>query len=211
MPKIRMMVVACMAVLACGAVVSASASAAAPGWMVNGKNLTTTKALATTAAVDEVGILKFSTITITCKGGTLNGVAPILEPGNMASASSLEFTECQTSGPPCSVVSTIKTEPILGEATLEGSLAVVATLKPRSGTKFTNIDFIGTECALEGLQPVTGQAKVLAPTGQDERTLQLINAISTETSGELKVASSPASLKGSALLKLQSGEPWSFL
>jgi len=209
MPKIRLMLAAWVAVLACGAVVSASASATTPSWMVNGKNLTTTKALATSAVVDESAVLEASGVTVTCTG--LNGVAPTLEPGNMASATKLEFTGC-TASSPCSISkNTISTVPLLAEATLEGSLAVVATFKPQTGTLFTTIEFLGSQCALEGNQPVTGKAKVLAPTGQDERTLQLINAITVPTSKELFVGSAGAKLSGSALLKLQSSEPWSFL
>jgi len=209
MSKVKLIIAVCLGVLAISALTSASASAA--GWMVGGTNLTGTEKLATTAAVDEKGVLTGGGVTITCEGKTLNGAAPQIEATNKGSATDLEFTGCKAAAP-CSIESEkVKTEPVTVEATLEGTLAVVATFKPKSGTVFTVLHFLGAECALEGEQPVKGQAKVLAPTGQDERTLQLINAISSESSGELKIGSAGASLSGSALLKLENGKPWSFL
>jgi hypothetical protein len=97
------------------------------------------------------------------------------------------------------------------EATLEGVLAVVVTLNPKTKSIMATFAFEGSKCASAGVNAVTGTAKLLLPTGQDERTLQLVNSIATKASGELKVASSAAQLKGSILVRLASGEPWSFL
>jgi prolyl oligopeptidase PreP (S9A serine peptidase family) len=212
MSKAKMIIPTLIAVVAFSALASASASAATAGWMVGGTLLSGSEALATTAAVDENGKLLASGITIECKGSTLNGVAPEIKSPNTGSATSLIFTQCQSKTESCTITpEELKTVPLNVEATLEGALAVVATFTPKTKTTFATIEYKGEDCALEGLDAVTGKAKVLAPTGQDERTLQLINAITTEASGELKDGSSPATLTGSALLKLASGKPWSFL
>jgi flagellar capping protein FliD len=214
MSKAKMVTSTLIAVAVLSALISASASAATAGWMVNGTLLNGTAALATTAFVDEAGVLKSAEakIEIECSANTLNGIAPEIKSPNTGSAASLEFTGCKALTPNCALgSSTIGTVPISVEATLEGTLAVVATFKPKTKATFATFEFTGTNCAVLGLNAVTGTAKVLAPTGQDERTLQLINSIATEASGELKVASSPASLLGSILIKLASGAPWSFL
>jgi len=217
MSKVKMIVTTLIAALAFTALAAASASATTPGWMVGGTNLASgaSEALATTAAVDQPGLLKISTVEVECTGNTLNGTAPKIEGTNKGSATSLEFTGCAAKSP-CSLAGqnaggVIGTLPITAEATLEGALAVVATFSPKTGTTFTTIAFTGASCSLSGVQPVTGHAKVLAPTGQDERTLQLINAVVTAASDELKVGGSAAELKGSALLQLASGKTWSFL
>jgi hypothetical protein len=190
---------------------SASASAVTAGWMVNGTMLSGSAALATTARVDEKGVLTGAGFKIICEGKTLSGIAPEISAPNTGMAQSLEFTEC-AGEEPCTLASTtIKTFPIGVEATLEGALAVVATFKPLTGTVFSTIKFEGTECGLAGETPIKGTVKVLAPTGQDERTLQLITSIATEASKELLVGSGAASLKGSILLQLANHQLWSFL
>jgi hypothetical protein len=211
MSKARQIMVVCAGVLALSAFASATASAVTAGWMVNGTMLTGSAALATTAAVDQEGVLEGGGVKITCIGKTLNGIAPEIKASNKGAAGNLEFTECSAAEPCKIATKTIKTLPILVEATLEGVLAVVATFKPEVGTIFTTLKFEGTECSLSGTTPIKGSAQVLAPTGQDERTLQLINAITTAASNTLLLGSSPASLSGSALLQLAHGELWSFL
>jgi len=214
MSKAKMIITTLIAVFALGALASASASAATAGWMVNGTLLSGSTPLATTAKVDQSGFLKSSAanVELECSGTTLNGVAPEITSPSKGSASSLIFTSCIALSPNCTIGSSeIKTVPLLAEVTLEGVLAVIATFKPETKSVFATFLFNGEKCAAEGLNAVTGTAKVLAPTGQDERTLQQINAIATEVSNELKVGSSAAELKGSALLKLASSLEWSFL
>jgi len=149
-------------------------------------------------------------VTIVCSGKTLNGVAPQIESANKGSVTDIEFTEC-TASTLCSLNGkTIKTVAVSVEATLEGAESVLATFAPKSGTLFTTVTLEGVECALEGAQPISGHAKVLAPTGQRENTWQKINAI-TPANGELKIGSSAAELCGSALLKLSNSETWRLL
>jgi len=208
----KMTITTLIAMVAFSALASASASAATAGWMVNGTLLTGSELLATTAKVDKNGVLSSpeAHVEVECSGN-LQGMAEITAP-TAASATTIEFTGCKALSANCALSSaTIGTVPINVEATLEGALAVVATFKPKTKSVFATFEFTGEKCAAEGLNAVSGAAKVLAPTGQDENTLQLINAIATQASDELKVGSSPASLIGSALLQLASGRPWSFL
>lgn len=200
-------------VSAFGVVLTLAASTPTPtsaaDWIVNGTTLTGTEALATTAAVDEASTLKFAGVTVVCEGTTLNAASPKIEATSKGSSSSLEFSHCKADSP-CTISSeSIATNPVTLEATTEGTLAVVATFKPTTGTVFADLDFSGSECSLEGIWSITGQAKVLAPTGQDEHTIQLVNSITTEGSRELRVEGVGASLSGSALLKLANSKPWS--
>jgi hypothetical protein len=221
MSKVKVIISAFIAVLALGALASSMASAATPGWLVNGTLLTGDQkaSLATTAAVDQNGVLKFKTVTIECKGSTLDGVDPLIEAlhNNLGSAASLQFlgcsatpaSKCELEGQPV----TIGTLPVTTEPTLEGALGVAATFRPISGTTFATLKFTEkTECAVSAEKlPVTGSAPATAPTGQDERTLQLLNVNVSSATGLLKVGNSAASLEGSALLKLASSLPWSFM
>jgi hypothetical protein len=220
MSKVKVIISAFIAVLALGALVSSTASAATPGWLVNGTLLTGEQkaALATTAAVDQNGVLKFKEITIECKGSTLDGIDPLIEAlnKNLGSAQSLQFLGCAAIAGNCTLVGepvTIGTLPVTTEPTLEGALGVATTFRPISGITFATLKFTEkSECAVSGEKlPVTGTAPATAPTGQDERTLQLLSVNVTSASGLLKVGSSAASLIGSALLKLASSLPWSFM
>ncbi len=208
MSKIKLGIAAFAAVLAFSVVATSAASAATAGWMVKGTLLSGSKALATTAKITSgSSILEGAGFRVVCKGQNLVGVGPVISSPAMGLATSLEFTECAGEGTCAIEGTTIKTVPILAEATLEGTLAAKATFTPETKNTFTTIKFLGETCALLGIQPVTGSQQVSAPEGQDERTLQLIQAIG-ET---LKVGSTPAKLLGSAQLKLASGETWSFL
>lgn len=213
MSKVKMIVTILIAVFAFSALASASASAATAGWMVGGTMLSGSTALATTAKVVETGTLtavSSEDVTIECKSSVLTGEEPKIEAGTKGSAKSLIFKECASTNANCTIGSpTIGTAPINAEATLEGTLGVKVTFTPKTTKVFTTIDYIGSSCALAGVKPVKGKASVKAPTGQDENTLQLIEA--DTGAGELEVGTSEAILKGSAQLKLAAGGLWSFL
>jgi hypothetical protein len=214
MSKTKTSITTITAILALSALTSTPAFATTPGWMVNGTLLTGTKALAGTAQVDETAILKSSeaNVDIECRSGIVGEASGEVKAPNTGAANSIEFTECKTLTPNCTLASsTISSVPVTLEATLEGTLAVVGTFKPKTKATFATFELTGTNCASQGLDGVTGTARVLAPTGQDERTVQLNSSIATEASDELKVASSPASLTGSVLIQAATGEPWSFL
>jgi hypothetical protein len=213
MPKVKTIVTTSIAMLALAALLSASASATTPGWMVNGTLLSGTKALAGTAKVDEKAILKSSAanIEIECTGGTVAEGAEVKAPST-GTADSIELTGCVALAANCTLgSSTISSVPVTLEATLEGTLAVVGTFKPKTKSILATFEFEGEKCANVGLDAATGTVKMLAPTGQDERTVQLNRAITTEASGELSVGSGAASLTGSMLIQATTGEPWSFL
>jgi hypothetical protein len=211
MSQARQITVVCAGVLVLSALTSTLASAATAGWMVNGTMLTGSAAVATVAAVDQVGVLEGGGVTITCTGKTLNSITPEIKSPTKAAANTVEFTGCKAAEPCTLAAEKINTDPVLEEATLEGVLALIGTLKPEVGTVFTTIKFSGAECGLSGTTPIKGEVKVLEPTGQDERTLQLSNLITTAASGVLELGSSAASLSGSALFELAHGELWSFL
>jgi len=210
MSKAKIIIATFIAALALSAVASASASAA--GWMVNGAEITKAEALATTAKVTKNGELTASGVTIECNGSTLDGTTPQIEDTNKGSAGSLIFLGCKSITANCSISKTeIGTVPIIVEATLEGATGVSASFTPKTGTIFTTIKYEGAECALLGVKPVTGKAKVTDSKGKEESVTQEIVANVTEASKELKVGSSGASLKGAAQLKLANSEPWSLL
>jgi hypothetical protein len=96
----------------------------------------------------------------------------------------------------------------VGEATLEGATAATLTFSAKTKTTLATIGYVGESCALSGVQPVTGKFVMLAPMAQVEATSHLAKATSASS---LKSGSSAAMLTVSALLKLASGEPWSFL
>lgn len=211
---------AMVGVLALSGFATALASAATAGWMVNGTMLgATTKALATTAAVDHVGELEAAGIVLVCKGKTLNGVNPTINGvTNMGDASLLEFTECEvtTGNPPCklsaSMSKTVKTLPVLVDLTLDGVLNIKGRfLSTNSSKLFATLGFEGSECPLSGAaQPITGAATFLVHEGQDERVFHLLLA-TNEEEGSLKLGKNTAILKGAILVGLASGETWSFL
>ncbi len=217
MSKAKVIVAVFVSVLALSALASSTASAATVGWLVNGTLLTgtQTQALATTAFVDEVGKLEFSGITITCKATNLVGVNAQIQAPNRGSATSLIFNECSAEGANCTLSAgmnkTIGTEPLLTEATLDGLLAVSGVFTPKTGKTFATLKLQGSLCAETAKLPVKGTVPWLAPTGQDERTLQLLSVNVPITGGTLEVGNSPASLKGSILIKLSNSLPWSFM
>jgi hypothetical protein len=211
MSKMKLIMTVLVGVFALSAFAASSASAQ---WMVKGTTLsgTETRALAKTAQTDESALLKGAGIQITCKG-QLEGTSPQIEAsGEKGSAASLTFTECKGELG-CTVAEKISTVPLL--ATIELAEAgnkdkALLLFTPKTKATFATIGFSGETCALEGTQAITGKADLRAPTGGLEATTQLIEANIAPT-GELKIASSPAELKGKALLKLASTEPWSFL
>jgi hypothetical protein len=215
MSMTRRVVAALIAASVLSALASSVASAATAGWMVNGTLLSGAAALASTATTDEPYLLAWDDGNeIVCTGGTLNSVAPEIKSLHKGATSSLEFNECKAISEVCSLAgqpTTIGTVPLLIEATQAATLDAIVGFKPKTNTTFLTFKYEGPECAMEGIQDFTGRIAMLGPTGQDESTLQLLKSITVGVSGELKMGSFGVSLKGSALLKLASGEPWSFL
>jgi hypothetical protein len=204
--KVKLGIAAFTAMLVLGAAVSNAAFAATAGWMVKGAMLSGSKALATTAKTEGNIVLHSTAFVITCSGENVNMTNPSISSPSMGLAG-LEFTKCE-GAPPCTISgTTIKTVPLLLEATLDGESAVKAVFTPETKVTFATVEFNGPTCSLLGVQPITGSQEILAAQGQSEMTLQLFQAVGTT----LKVGAAPAALLGRFLLKLASGEPWSFL
>ena len=191
------------------ALVLIAASPVSADWFVEREELTGTAALASTAKVDKENVLKAEGVTISCSGTALNSAAPDLVESRKITASSITFTGCKASSPCSLAKSEIKTESVVAELTTEGAVADGATLKPKTGTRLSTLTFEGAECALTGEAPLTGQAKALLPTGEEEETVQALSWVTAESSKELKLGSSPASLEGSSLFRLASDKAWS--
>jgi hypothetical protein len=183
--------------------------------MVNGTDMTSgTAAFATTSAVDEEP--KFESVganvAFTCPAGQTHQEGETHFTIPFIYLSRRRWLQCVATTTNCTLSSpTIETVPLQGEPTLQGASAVRVALKPKTKATIATFEFTGSNCAAAGLNAITGTMTIQLPAGQDERTLQLITANISEASGELKVASSAASLKEGFLLALASGEPWSFL
>lgn len=188
---------------------SISTPTATASWMVNGTLLTGTEAVAT-ASVDEVPKLTAAGVTISCTSSVVGATGAVITAPDKGSAASAEFFEC-SANQLCSITKTIGTVPVIVTSTLAGSKAVSESITPKTKTVFATIKFEGAECALLGVQPVTGKVKAEAPTGQTESAHQLFNLNVSEATGELKVGSSAAEMKAASLFSLASGESWSFL
>lgn len=202
---------ACLPALGLTALRPTPATAATAGWKVNGTFLTGSSLVLSTATVDNEFKMKAAGIAFACPSNNLTNIGATMVAPNKGEATTIVLKECASQSPSCKIPSTITVVPIVGETTLDGLLAVKAVIKPKTKTVYATIKFEGAECALLGVEPITGQGSGLSPTGQDERTLQQIISTTTEASGELKVGSSPAEVVGSALIQLLSGERWSFL
>jgi hypothetical protein len=208
MSQTRSIMVGLIATLALCAAIASSANAA--GWMVGGTDLTSSAALAPTAAVIEGITLTSAGITVQCASSEAG------TEGDIHTQSFILFRykwlECEPTTSSCTLSSKeIRTVPIDGEVTLEGLAAVKVGLKPATGTLLATIEFLGSQCAFLGLVPIIGKATVSGPTGQSEDTVQEIEMNVTAASGELKLGANQAALKGKVYFKLGSSRPWSFL
>jgi hypothetical protein len=123
--------------------------------MVNGTALSGSKALAGTAAVDEIWNLKAAGVTVQCAGAVTNSVSAEIDSPTGGAVGKLEFKEC-SSNENCTVTKTIGSLPLIIDTTLDGTLATTTTFLPKTKTTFTTFKFEGEKCALLGVQPVTG-------------------------------------------------------
>ncbi len=214
MSKLRLLMPALFATLALSAVAAGSAQA---GWLVSGSLLVGSTALASKTIVDErdhpikaIGPNATDPILIECPALTLTG-GKISEPDKFL-VSSLEFKECTAVEPTgCALGNpTVGSLPIEGLWTLDGLLGAKTKVKAENanGLLFT-FKLEGTSCAESGKLSVTGQFVLLAPEGKDERQWHLLTFL-TETEGELELGSTPATIFGSVLAKLETEKPWSF-
>jgi hypothetical protein len=199
--------------LATSAIASTTASATTAGWMAGGTNIaTTTVALASTAAVDKKFELNGGGLNIECTSANdfIDFFYLDLIPPRLLFVHFL-WPGCTTTNANCTIPATLTTVAGVGEPTLQGALAAGITWKPSSGTAFATVKFSGELCAVAGVKAITGDFNSSLTTGQDERTSQLLEVNVTSAQNLLFIASSAASLSDAVLLKLESGQSWSFL
>lgn len=217
MSRVKVVAATVFVVFVVSAAGSSAVSAATAGWLVNGTLLTgtQTQAGATTAFVDEKGVMEFSGITITCNASALTAIGSQLESPNQTSATSIIFKGCTASGEDCTLSAamseTIGTLPVTSEVTLDGLLALRGVGKPKTGTTLATLKLEGSLCAETAKLPVKGRAAWLAPTGAQDRTIHLLSLNITKAQEELEVGNAPASFKIRALDKLANALPWSFM
>src|SRR5262249_54846256 len=156
-----------------------------PGWMVGGTTLTSTRAVASTAAVDERFEFTVAGIADSCR--TFHAIDPKINGVTlMSDVASLVFGECEIQAgrgsPPCSLpTKTIGTLPLLIDNTLDGAAAIKGRILPANSSKvFVTIKYDGAECPLSGLYPVDGAWTVLVPMGQNEGSDQLVVSTNEE-------------------------------
>jgi hypothetical protein len=203
-----------VAVLTVSALAPSSTMAAGGGWLITGTLLVGSASLASSAFVDEEGVMSFGSTTMKCSANTLTGLNPEIESPNMISATSLIFNACKvTSAGECSLSSgtSIGTLPVLAEVTLDGPSGIRGVVKPKTASTLATIKFEGIACAETGKVPIKGTVSWLTPRGQTERTWQLRGVNVTAATKELEVGNTAASFKTSILGKLASSLPWSFM
>jgi hypothetical protein len=211
MSKAKLLIAACFAMFVVGGIASATASAGS--WDVNGKEITASVALASTALVLTTGKLSVpaANTEIVCKGHELLINEGKLLPPDGILAKDLTFHECSTENTGgCSIGPLILTVAIHGLAHLEGTLNTLILILPETKNTFASVPFTGELCALTGTQPITGGVDLLIHEGKDPATRHLVLAFSLP--GKLKVGSDEAELVGlSGDLELASKETWNFL
>jgi hypothetical protein len=216
MSKVKLVVALLVAATALSAMTASSALAAGE-WFVNKVKLTGTAPLANTAPVDTSTVLNAPSlgIKVTCSGSLLEAKKPFIKAPNSGGAESLTFTGCSEIAPiTCTIQEKVETEPVV--ATLETSASPVASatiirFAPETGKRFAVLVFKGT-CAEAGEQPVDGSVAAGSQNGQVEQTTHPLEGLgSADNNVSLELFKGKAYLEGGkALLKLASGETWSF-
>jgi len=212
--KVKIVLMALVAMIAFGTVAASSASAA--GWFVNGTKLVggQTIAIANTAQVDESTVLSQPSlgIRLTCSGKELKGEGAFIQGTASAVApNGLTFTGCSELAPStCTIQTSIATEAVVASVeTGAGTLTKIRFL-PKTGHIFATIEFTGT-CAESGNQPVNGQVVLGSATGQTELVSQPLEGLGTFENNSLELFKAKAYLVGGrALILLSKGQHWSF-
>jgi hypothetical protein len=214
MTRAKAIIAALMATMAFGAVAASSATAE---WFVNGTKLATgqTAALAPTAPVDETSTFNIPgiDITIACSGPNL-----LLHEGALRGPSSYIVGEQTWDGcavtPPgnCSVSpNSISSTPVIGTVTTGASPQDKVTFAPQTKKAIAVIPFSGALCALSGEEPIDGSFTQKLPVGQTESESQIFEDLGSVENNSLQLAGDKVYVeKGKQLVKLASGQKWSF-
>jgi hypothetical protein len=211
--KIRLTIVALFGVLTLSAVAASSATA---GWFIEGEASGSKAALASTAKIDTAPVLAVSAgsskVKVECGGSLLHASEANLIGTESLKAKSVSFegckvteptTGCALEGQPTTITTTsLLATPAEGVSFPEDTL----TLKPQTKKTLAELAFSESSTCLGGggLKPVVGSLTVKAPTLQEERVTQPIEALGSTENNSLEVAGDKTILeKGKLELALQ--------
>jgi hypothetical protein len=215
--KVNRIAATLFVVTALSALASASASAQ---WLVGGTTLVGSAALSPQDLVDESSTLLIPAIglSIVCSGHFFDALKPQIRAPDIAFAAALTFLGCNTTVPAtgCALAEInqpIPTNAILGLAVLGPGESDRVVFAPATKTIFTNIVFNeGNTCAINGVEPITGEVVAAAPIGQLELLAQSIVDLGSVENNSLQIAGDKAFIDGGRyLLTLASDSKWSFM
>jgi hypothetical protein len=199
--------------LALGTSAVASASAA---WYVEGTELSSTAALATTAKLDESVNLNVPSlgVKLTCTGGAskvLSATKPYIQAPGSLGAESLILQGCSEITPTsCEISETIATEPVAASVEKVEFPLDRIRLVPKTGKVLASITFEGT-CLEAGEEPVDGSVTLDAAGLQEESATQSVSPLGTTENNSLELLKDKSYLEhGKALLQLASGKVFAF-
>lgn len=210
MGRTRLVLLAAAAVLAISALASIASASGSEQWYVAGAGLAggSTQEVVEKATVGKNAELSVSgvSVLVTCSG--LKAKKTFIKGLAEMTAESLVFTGCAANNN-CTVTTEISTTPLVAAVkdVVGSTKEVEIKFEPVTPTKFANITFSGTKCPLTGTEAIRGTMKTMMPNGQTEATTQ---ELVTNSSGELKVGTNPATLKSTLKDELVSKKMWSF-
>jgi hypothetical protein len=215
MPRIRLIMLAALAVFAVSAVASASASATTLGWDVNGAELLGNEPISEVPIVAPNDFtLRGAGIEISCSEVVVKG--GLIEP-NSNSAKALLFKDtvndegvtkepCDvTNAENCEVVEPIETHEI--SSTPESGPPVRVKFKPKVAGPFITLTLkskAGHTCLQAKKYEVTGTVTCNVHNGETEEVTKTLECTATSGS-EIKVAGEAGEFIGEAGVKLTSG------
>lgn len=219
--RLKKLGAALFVVVALGAIIASSAFAAATTtakpWVVNGSVLSGSK----TAEAEIVSGTKaqFATtvsgtaVELEATGIGCSGCSLVNTSGSAMGSGELVFSGVTVAKPAgCSVASTITTKPLTVEADYESGSIVYVKFEPTAGAEkgFATVELTGASCpigtAIVPKGTVFVQAANTTGTYAASQKVTSSAAINTTAGGTLHVGTEAASLTGSALFKLSSGE-----
>jgi hypothetical protein len=203
-------------VLVFGAVLALSAIAVAPAlaesWFVNGTQLASgaTAAIASTAKVDESSSFTVPSlgVRLTCSGQSISEQGAYIQAPAGGFAKSTVFGDCSEISPAnCTIETNIALE---GTEVITQKIRGEILLLWTAPKGVVNVGFKGA-CALAGEQKFDGTVAVGMPSGAVELAAQPEVGLGTTENNSLELLSRKGYLVGGrALLKLASGQSWSF-
>jgi hypothetical protein len=210
MSRIKVMLLAGLAVMAASAVASSSALAE---WLVNGTVLTGSAAIASLPLIDSSPILHLpqAGIAILCESLHLFG-GRILPP-DLIYIEKIVFLHCHTIAPTPTKCQLNPTEATIESTALLGLATLTRILngKPESGKQFTSIPFSEEFCAIPGVTPVKGEVTLGATDANTDKAEHLVTGLGSVENNSLEVGSgNKGFLLGAILVGLAGNPTWAF-